>query len=73
MLNLIKNIRKANIEINETFKYFVMGLKNMEQLPKDRFLLVYQSVAMKSSIVDVNNLYSYLDDNKAGFILLSKW
>lgn len=50
-----------------------MGSRNSEVLTKDRFLLLYQSVILKSNIIDINNLYCYFDENKTGHISLSRW
>lgn len=73
VLTLLSTINKCNIDIIEVYKYFTMGSKNSDVLVKDRFLLLYQSVILKSNIIDVNNLYAYFDENKTGNISLQKW
>ena len=73
MINLLNTIKKSNVDITEVFMYFTMGSKNTGILTKDRFLLLYQSVILKSNIVDINNLYIYFDENKTNQISLMKW
>lgn len=56
--------------MKEAFFYFS---KDTGTLTKNKFLLSYQSLGLKSNIVEINALYTYLDETKIGNVTLQKW
>lgn len=70
MLNFLKFLRKVNIDTQEAYAYFS---QDSGTLPKNKFLIVYQSLELRTNIVEINALYSHLDESKQGQIPESKW
>jgi hypothetical protein len=73
VVNLLTTLKKSNVDISEAFKYLTMGSGSTQTLSKDRFLLLYQSLTPKSNIIDINNLYTYFDENKTNQISVGRW
>jgi len=65
-------MNKVGIEVEEMFYYFCKDNTRAE-LKKQNFIILYQSLENKATIVEINNLYNFLDDTKSGFITLNKW
>ena len=70
IINFLKFLKKSNLEVKEAFFYFS---KDTGTLTKNKFLLSYQSLGLKSNIVEINALYTYLDETKIGNVTLQKW
>lgn len=51
--------------MTEAYSYFS---KDTGSLTKNKFLLEYQSLGLKANMIEINALYSYLDEAKTGFI-----
>lgn len=70
IINFLKFLKKANLDVKEAYFYFS---KDTGTLSKNKFLISYQSLGLKSTILEINALYSYLDEGKTGSISLQKW
>ena len=70
ILNFLKLIKKLRLDVPDTYHYFS---KDTSTLTKNKFIILYQSLQLKASIVEVNALYEFLDEEKKGAISLSKW
>lgn len=69
-IKFLSFIKKINLEVSEVYHYFS---KDANILSKNKFLILYQSLELKCNIVEINALYTYLDENKTGFITLPTW
>lgn len=63
ILNFLKFLQKVNIDTSEAYNYFS---RDSGKLTKNKFLILYQSLELRTNIVEINALYSYLDEKKTG-------
>lgn len=58
------------MDVSECYTYLT---RDVGVLAKNRFIISYQSFGLKATILEINTLYSYLDEGRVGSVSKQKW